>query len=433
MRIMVVHSRYRSEAPSGENQVVDQESTALAEAGHEVQTFQRHSDDIATWSLPRRAAVPALSIANPEARWTLSRRLRAWRPDVVHVHNTFPLLSPSVLQACWAARVPVVATLHNYKLMCASGDFFRNGSPCHACADGSLLPGVGHGCYRGSRTATLAVVAGTAANRERWRSLVSAYLFISASQRDLMADLRLPPERVFVKHNFVDAPPGGQPADPRHGRPQVAYVGRLDAAKGLPFLERAWDRFRALHPDSSLRLMIAGGGPLAGQVEAWAAGHESVGVLGHLERAEVTDLISRSRAVLVPSQWEETFGLVAVEAMAAGVPPIAPARGSFPELISDGVDGALHRPDDERDLVRLLAAVESDPQKFAELGRRALATHEKRFGRPASVAVLEQAYRFAVAHPAFGQSPPMAPTETYPPPAPAESGRFHGEGEFPWS
>jgi glycosyltransferase involved in cell wall biosynthesis len=398
MRVMVVHGRYRSAAPSGENNVVDQESAALTEAGHQVELFQRSSDDISGWSLPKRAALPALSISNPEVRRALTQRLVDWRPDVVHVHNTFPLLSPSVLRACWSARVPVVTTLHNYKLLCASGDFYRDGAPCHDCATGDVLPAMARGCYRGSRAASVAVASGTLANRRAWRSMVSAYLFISASQRDLMAGLALPAERVFVKHNFVDPPPDRGSLPPQH---RVACVGRLDAAKGAPFLMRAWDRFRVLHPTSGLRLAVAGGGPLADEVRRWGDRHDSVDVYGHLSRAEVADLMAGSRAVLVPSQWEETFGLVAVEAMAEGVAPIAPCRGSFPELFDDGVDGALFLPDDVEDLARVLAQVDTDPADFAERGRRARATHAARFARSTSVAVLEEAYRFAVANPAY--------------------------------
>jgi glycosyltransferase involved in cell wall biosynthesis len=406
MRVLVVHSRYRSEAPSGENHVVDQEAAALEAAGHDVQLFQRSSDDIAQWSLPRRAALPALSVTNPEVNRALARTLAAWRPDVVHVHNTFPMVSPSILRTCWRGRAPVVATLHNYKLLCASGDFFRAGSPCHDCAGGALLPAVGHGCYRGSRPASLAVVAGTAVNRRAWRTLVSGYLFISASHRDLMSGLDLPTERVFVKHNFVEPPPAG-PAVARQHR--IAYVGRLDAAKGVPLLMTAWSRFRAQFPDSALRLSIAGGGVLEEEVRAWAAGHPSVDLHGHLPRDRAVRLVAGSEAVVVPSQWEETFGLVAVEAMAAGTSPIVPAHGSFPELVTDGVDGDLFRAGDATDLVRCLAAVDARPDEFRERGRRGTATYAARFSTAASVRRLEDVYRFAVANPAYAGHTGAAP------------------------
>jgi glycosyltransferase involved in cell wall biosynthesis len=399
MRVLVVHGRYRSAAPSGENNVVDRESAALAAAGHEVELFERASDDIAGWPLTRKAALPARALWNGEVRRDLARRLQAWRPDVVHVHNTFPLLSPSVLHACRDAGVPVVVTVHNYKLLCASGDFFREGRPCHDCAAGSGLPGVRHGCYRGSRAATLPVVASTALHRAAWRELVAAYVFISAAHRDLMADLDLPADRVFVKHNFVPEPAASP--DRRVGEREhlVAYLGRLDAAKGVPFLMRAWDRFRALHPSSPLRLVVAGGGPLADDVGRWAAAHSSVEAPGLLPPAEAARLLGRARAVVVPSQWEETFGLVAVEAMAAGTPPVAPARGSFPELVGDGVDGVLFEPEDPDALARVLADVDARPDHFADLGRRARTTYESGFREADNLARLLEVYRFAVEHP----------------------------------
>jgi glycosyltransferase involved in cell wall biosynthesis len=399
VRVLLVHGRYRSVAPSGENNVVDQEAAALRDAGHRVDLFQRHSDAIAGWSLPQKAALPARTLWNGPVRRDLAGRLAESRPDVVHVHNTFPLLSPSVLYACRDAGVPVVATIHNYKLLCASGDFFRDGSPCHDCAQGRVAPAALHGCYRGSRAATLPVVASLAAHRSSWQRLVSAYVFISASQRDLMQGLGLPPDRVFVKHNFVP------PREPRSGdEPQhmVLYLGRLDHAKGIPLLMRSWDAFRRDNPDSGLRLAVAGGGPLEEAVRGWAAGHPSVDVLGLLGSEEAANVLRRAVAAVVPSQWEETFGLVAIEAMAAGVAPIAPARGSFPELVMDGDNGALFSPEDPDALARTLEDVDANPERYLEYGRRGPTTYEKRFSREANVAELEAIYEFAVRNPVGG-------------------------------
>jgi len=399
MKVLLVHGRYRSTAPSGENRVVDQEAAALSAAGHQVELFQRNSDDIGGWSPARKAALPVRTLWNGEARKDLTRRLEAGRPDVVHVHNTFPLISPSVLYASRDAGVPLVATLHNYKLLCASGDFFRDGTPCHDCAGGSVAPALQHGCYRGSRLATAPVVAGLALHRSAWQELVSAYIFISASQRDLMRDLRLPEERVFVKHNFVRTVPTAR-TGPEH---VAVYLGRLDAAKGVPFLMRAWDVFRARHPESPLRLAVAGGGPLEDDVRAWASRHPSVDVLGLLPPDEAERLLRRGLVAVVPSQWEETFGLVAIEAMAAGVAPLAPGRGSFPELVSDGVDGALFEPDDPGALARVLHDVDLHPGRYAELGARGRHTYEERFGPDANVEQLLGVYRFATSHPVGGR------------------------------
>jgi hypothetical protein len=203
MRILQVHNRYRSAAPSGENRVVDQEGAALAALGHEVTRFVRSSDEIQQWSLAKKASLPARTVWNWEASRDLKAALREHRPEVVHIHNTFPLLSPAVLYACHDAGVPVVATIHNYKLACANGTFFRDGAVCHDCADGLPTGGVVHGCYRDSAAATVPVALAMSLHRQAWRSRVSAYIMISASQRDLLRGVRLPADRVFVRYNLI--------------------------------------------------------------------------------------------------------------------------------------------------------------------------------------------------------------------------------------
>jgi glycosyltransferase involved in cell wall biosynthesis len=399
MRVLVVHSRYRSAAPSGENNVVDQECAALAAAGHDVERFERSSDEIESWPLGRKVLLPVTSLWSRQVRSELADRLRDWRPDVVHVHNTFPMISASMLYACRDAGVPVVATIHNYKLSCANGTFFRDGQLCHECSGTRGLAGLQHRCYRDSVAATLPVVLATNVNRSAWRTMVSAYVFISAAQRALLQDLDLPAERQFVKHNFVPPAPTGV----RRAEHLVSYLGRLDAAKGLPFLMRAWDSFRANNPGSALRLAIAGGGPMAAEVSAWGASRDSVSVLGLLTRDDASRLLQRSVATVVPSQWEETFGLVAVEAMAAAVAPLAPSRGAFPELITPGVDGELFAAEDAAGLADLLAEVDQDPERFVALGRAGVATVERRFRAGTSVQALETIYRYAVSNPAVTQ------------------------------
>jgi glycosyltransferase involved in cell wall biosynthesis len=400
MKVLLVHNRYRPTAPSGENAVVDQESAALSARGHEVVLFQRHSEEIATWSPLRRVTLPARVLWSKESRRAITESLKKLRPDVVHVHNTFPLVTPSVLYACRDASVPVVATIHNYKLSCASGEFFRDGRVCHDCLGGSSLPALAHACYRGSRASTAAVVLGTWLHSTAWQTLVTAYIFISGAQRDLLAPVGLPADRSFVKHNFVPPPP---PPAGIAKKNQIAYVGRLDEAKGAPFLMQAWDGFRARRPRSPLRLIVAGGGAMSATVARWATGHRSVTFAGHVSRTEVSDILASSRAVVVPSQWEETFGMVAVEAMAAGTAPVASAHGAFPELVTDGIDGALFSPSDIGALIDIVADVDENPQKWEEYGDQARLTYRSRFSPDVGIARLLDIYRFAIAHP-IGQS-----------------------------
>lgn len=394
VRILLVHNRYRTAAPSGENRVVDQEAEALAARGHEVLRFELESDDIEQFSLARKASLPVRVVWSRGTYRSLASALREARPDVVHVHNTFPLLSSAVLHSCHKAEVPVVATIHNYRLACASADYFRRGAVCHDCSTGTPISAVVHGCYRDSRLTTVPVVLGTVAHRRAWRSLVSAYIFISAAERHLLGGLGLPEDRMFVRHNMVP----WRPIRRRAREPEVLFAGRLDEAKGVRVLMDGWDRYRALVGDAPLRLVIAGSGPLEDEVAAWASSQSSVQWLGQVDRDRCFDLMSRARAVLLPSAWEETFGLVVVEAMATGTPPIASSHGSFVELITPGIDGELFAPGDPAALATALADAEARPQHFAHLGEQARKTYEERFDPDESLDRLLEIYRFATSH-----------------------------------
>jgi glycosyltransferase involved in cell wall biosynthesis len=395
MRILIAHNRYRSAAPSGENRVVDQESQALAAIGHEVMRFDRNSDEIQQWPVTKKASLPVRMIWSRETYRDLSATLREFKPDVVHVHNTFPLISAAALHACRDAGVPVVATIHNYRLECASGTFFRDGATCHDCAHGSPVPAVLHGCYRDSRAATVPVVLATRLPRQAWRSLISAYMFVSAAQRDLLRGVDLPPGRVFVRHNLI--PHRDRPQTPR--TPTVVYAGRLDEAKGVRLLMAGWDRYLQSSPDPGLKLVIVGGGPLGDEVASWAANRPSVEMHGTVSSDQCTELIARARAVLLPSAWQETFGLVAVEAMAAGVPPVATGHGSFTELITPEVDGVLFTPGSPVALGLAIADVETNPERYEALGEQARKAYEQRFDPQRSIADLVGIYDFAIEHP----------------------------------
>lgn len=396
MRILLVHNRYRSSAPSGENRVVDQESEALATRGHEVTRFGRSSDEIGQWSLVKKATLPVRPIWSRETYRDLTAALHGNRPDVVHVHNTFPLLSAAVLYACRDAGVPVVATVHNYRLACANGTFFRRGAVCHDCAHGLPVSAVLHGCYRESRAATVPVALALSLHQQAWKSLVSAYVFISESQRGLLRHSDLPSDRVFVRYNLI--PQRNQLGTPRTAT--VVYAGRLDEAKGARLLMAGWDRYlRESAGEPGLRLAIAGGGSLGGEVAEWAATRPSVEMHGPVSSDRCAELIAQGRVVLLPSAWEETFGLVAVEAMAAGVPPVATDHGSFSELITPGVDGMLFSPGDPAALAGAIADAERNPERYEVYGRQARKTYEERFNPERSIEELLGIYHFAIVNP----------------------------------
>ena len=230
-------------------------------------------------------------------------------------------------------------------------------------------------------------------------------MFISKAERDLFAPLDLPANRVFVKSNLV--PAMSQPSVAVDHK--VVYVGRLSDTKGLLILMAAWERYTRDSDKPRLALAIAGAGPLEATVQEWSRRQPAVEVAGLLDREACARLVAGARAVIVPSEWEETFGLVVVEAMAAGVPTIASTRGALPELVTDGVDGVVFEAGDVEALARVLKEIDEEPSRFQELGRRARTTYEKRFDPADNLEQLLSIYRFAIENPVWQSngSPPQ--------------------------
>lgn len=391
LRVLVVHNRYRSGQPSGEDRVVDRDVELLTAGGHAVERYERRSDDIAALPLARRAAVPLLVPWNPGVRADLRARLRASAPDVVHVHNVFPLLSASIVAACADEGVPLVATLHNYLQVCPSGTLHRNGGPCRDCVGRSPLPAVAHGCYRGSRLATVPLAIGHAVNRRRWWDGVDTFLCISDAQRRELVDAGMPAGKLVVRHNVVPEPAQRRAGPGEH----VLFLGRLTAEKGVRLLMAAWDELAA-SGGIGLPLVLAGAGPLEAEVRAWAEGRADVRCSGLLDAGACAALTARAAAVAVPSTWLEAFGLVVVEAMAAGVPVVAAGHGAPAELVDDGVTGLLHEPGDAGSLARALRAAVADPARNAAMGKAGRWRYEAGFTPAAGLDALERCYREAV-------------------------------------
>ncbi|MFF5070574.1 glycosyltransferase [Micromonospora olivasterospora] len=325
MRIVVAHNRYREAQPSGENTIVDAEIAQLTAAGMEVLPFLRSSDEIPSLPKTAKALLPLSPIYAPRAQQELSRLITEHRPDVLHLHNPYPLLSPWVVRTAHRHGVPVVQTVHNYRQVCSSGLYFRDGMICQDCRGRALgVPAIVHRCYRGSRAQSALMATTLAVHRGTWHS-VDRYIALTSAVADHLRDYGVPAERIVVKPNGIPDP--GRPAPLGDG---FLFMGRLTPEKGLGLLLDAWRR----HPDGALGpLRIAGDGELRPLAEAAAAERADVTFLGPLDRAGVRAAIEASAVVVAASTWHDVLPTVIIEALASGRPVLGTALGGIPYLV----------------------------------------------------------------------------------------------------
>jgi glycosyltransferase involved in cell wall biosynthesis len=330
IRVLVAHNRYRSSAPSGENETVDAEVALLREGGHEVVTMLTESDDIRPGAAGALQAAPG-PVYSPSGVRRFRRLLHEHRPDVVHLHNVYPLISPWVVRSAGRAGVPVVQTVHNYRHGCVNGLHLRDGRACTDCLGTRLgLPAVRHGCYRGSRAQTVPMSVGQVVHRSTWRGGVARYLALTPFMADLLTSTGVPRERITIRPTWVPDP--GDPAPP--GR-TVLYVGRLDEAKGIDRLLDAWTAAGGRDALAGRRLVVAGDGPMADRVSAAAAADPSVRWLGQVSRDEVGRAITEAAYLVVPSRVFEGYPLVVAEAFARGRPVLTCTGGSVGTIVTD--------------------------------------------------------------------------------------------------
>lgn len=365
MKVIVAHNRYSSAQPSGENSVVEQEIAALRRAGVGVVPFLRSSDEIGRMPPARRALLPLYPIYAAQAQRELAELCERERPDVMHLHNPYPLLSPWVIKTARRQGVAVVHTVHNYRHVCVAGTYFRDGKPCHDCAGLSWpAPAIRHGCYRGSRAQSAAMAAALAVHRKTW-SQVNRFVALSPAVATFLGTLGIPAERTALKPNAVPDP---GPHD-TFGR-GLLFAGRLAPEKGVDVLLRAWD----VHPVGALgELRIAGDGPLRGLVAGHAAARADVVYLGKLEPDALRDEMRRCAAVVVPSLCDEVCPMIAIEALANGRPVLASDRGGLPWLV--GRAGWLVEPSAAA-LSQALTHAAAPPPYLARVARR---SYEERF------------------------------------------------------
>jgi glycosyltransferase involved in cell wall biosynthesis len=337
VKVLVVHNRYRSLFPSGENVVVDADIAALRDRGIEVVPYLPSSDEIDGWSRPKKATVGILPIYSPAVLRQVRALIQQHRPDVLHLHNPYPLVSPAVVRVARKAGVPVVQSVHNHRHVCVKGTYFRDGHECRDCLGKTVgWPAVLHGCYQDSRARSVPMAASLAVHRGTWQ-LVARFLALTPQLRDHLVSAGIPAERISIKPNTV-ADPGGGDLGAGSG---VLFAGRLSEEKGVGLLAEAWRR----HAEGTLgTLTVAGDGPFRPLVETLAAERSDVRYVGQLDEGGMAAAIRGAAVLVVPSTCPEAFPRIVVEALAHGRPVIGTARGGLPGIVTDDV-GVLVEPD----------------------------------------------------------------------------------------
>jgi glycosyltransferase involved in cell wall biosynthesis len=379
VRVLVVHNEYRSEMPSGENQMVAAEAEMLAHAGIQVDLYSRSSDEIESFGLVQRAALSVRPIFSLEDTRAIRHRIRETRPDVVHLHNPFPLISPWVVRVAKSEGVPVVQTVHNYRHSCPAGDFFRNGAPCEDCSGKALpWPAVVHGCYRGSRPQSAVMAAAARVHRATWL-MVDRFLPVSEFVAGHLVKSGIPRARITVRPNSSE--PRG-PVRPLGSG--FVFVGRLTDEKGASLLISAWTQSDVWRRE---RLVVVGDGPERDLVLA-ANGH-NVRYEGTVARARVSALLDEAAVVVIPSLCYEGFPRLVAESFERGRPVAATALGALRDLITPDVGWTA--PAEPLAFARMLAAAVSDPA-LAQKGAAARATYEATLTPAAATASLLDVY-----------------------------------------
>jgi glycosyltransferase involved in cell wall biosynthesis len=390
MKVLVLHNQYTERG--GEDLAVESEEQLLATQGHTVLPYGRNNAEIEQFTIVQKAVLPRTTVWSNKSLDEVRQLALEHQPDVAHFHNTFPLISPSAYSACRSAGVPVVQTLHNFRLLCPAATFFRDGKPCEYCIEKSIpWPGVRYACYRGSRTATGTVAAMVAVHRflGTWTDRVDVYIALSDFARDKFIAGGLPAAKIAVKPNFVQLDPGAD----RDVSDYALFVGRLSQEKGLRTLLAAWKQVGHKIP-----LLVAGDGPLRPELEALVQRQGLVGVrfLGHLDRQAVFAILKCARFLVVPSECYENFPMTVVEAYACATPTIAAGIGALKEIVADQRTGIHFVSGNAEDLACKTEWAWTHPREMEEIGQAGHAEFVAKYTADRNYRILMDIYKRAI-------------------------------------
>jgi glycosyltransferase involved in cell wall biosynthesis len=342
MKILFVHDFYRNFG--GEDAVALAERQMLENRGQELTLYDRHNVEVDTYSPWRRITFPAQTIYSLRTRKEIVDLALNHRPDFAYVHNVFPLISPSIYHILHTADVPSLQVMHDFRFFCPNGWFYTRGGICERCKHGNYLNAVRYRCYRDSYSLSALYALSIGLNRMGGLlEKIDGFICLTEFSRQKLLEIGLPEHRLFVKPNFIDSSlPAAKPGTGEY----VLYLGRLSPEKGVWTLVRAFEKLKAA------KLKIVGTGPLESSLQVYLRENKinNIELLGFKQGAEKWQILRNSLFLVVPSQWYETFCMVALEAYVAGKPVVASNLGSLPYVVEDGKTGILFNPANPDDL-----------------------------------------------------------------------------------
>lgn len=344
-KILIVHNYYQ--IPGGEDTVVANEKKMLEEHGHKVILYSRNNAELKHMSKLQKLFLPITTIFNPRTYKEIKSLIKSENIEIVHVHNTLNLISPAVYYAARAMKVPVVQTVHNFRLLCPGATFYRDGHICEDCMKNGLWCAVKHKCYRSSKILTLACVISIWFHRMTGIYGKINYICLTEFNKSKLLELKqINPEKVFVKPNFVESKDGFVPEENREN--QFVFAGRLDKLKGIDILFEAWKRMG----DTAPKLVVCG----TGLMEEWCKSYVqqisvNIELRGFVPNTEARKLIANSKALVLPTQWYEGFPMSIVEAFSVGTPVVCSDLGNAGSIVEEGVTGCKFKSDSEESLV----------------------------------------------------------------------------------
>jgi glycosyltransferase involved in cell wall biosynthesis len=401
LKVLSLHNAYRQRG--GEDVVVEQERRLLRDHGHEVIEYSRSNeelgDDIASKFLFAQRALWSQKAASEIKRLILDRQ-----PDVAHFHNSFPQISPSGYLTCKRLGVPVVQTVHNYRMTCVRGDYFRDGRVCEECLRWrNPLPAIAHRCYRASLPQTVAAAGAFAVHRivRTWTELVDVFVALSPFGKGKIIEAGIAPGKIVIKPNFVHPDPGIRE---RTVGDYAIFAGRLSPEKRVFTLIQAWEEI------DTVPLLIVGGGPKREHIESVIG----TGKLRNVRLAEPTDrgrlleLMKSAAFLVIPSEWYEMAPMVIVEAFACGVPVLASRLGGMADLIEDRKTGLLFSPGSVEEIRATIAWAVDHPDELSSIANNARKVFETKYTAEANYPLMMEVYERAMLSTRGRRLPPLA-------------------------